>query len=134
MLKLELVDVAKRFNPEMPVVRGVNIKLSEAKMLVLLGPSGCGKTTILRMIAGLLNPDEGSIAVDGTMVAGPGWGWLPERRNLGMVFQSYAVWPHKTVFENVAYGLELRRLPRDEISRQVGQALELVKRGHLSRC
>ena len=132
MLKLELVNVVKRFGKEgEAVIRGLSTIVAEGQMLVLLGPSGCGKTTALQLVAGLLHPDDGSIIIDGKAVAGPGWGLPPERRNLGMVFQSYAVWPHRTVFENVAYGLELRSVPRDELRRKVQQALELVHLGEL---
>ena len=132
MLKLELVNVVKRFASEgEPVIRGLSTTVAEGQMLVLLGPSGCGKTTTLQLVAGLLHPDDGSIIIDGKAVAGPGWGLPPERRNLGMVFQSYAVWPHKTVFENVAYGLELRSVPREELRRRVQQALDLVHLGEL---
>ena len=132
MLKLELIDVVKRFSEQgEAVIRGLSTSVAEGEMVVLLGPSGCGKTTTLQMVAGLLHPDGGSILVDGKPVAGAGWGLPPERRNLGMVFQSYAVWPHKTVFENVAYGLELRSLPREEIRRKVQQALDLVHLGEL---
>jgi len=130
MLKLELVNVVKRFvNEGDAVIRGLSTTVAEGQMLVLLGPSGCGKTTTLQLVAGLLHPDDGSIIIDGKAVAGPGWGLPPERRNLGMVFQSYAVWPHKTVFENVAYGLELRSMPREEIRLKVQKTLDLV---HLS--
>jgi iron(III) transport system ATP-binding protein len=130
MLKLELINVVKRFGDHAEaVIRGLSTTVAEGQMLVLLGPSGCGKTTTLQLVAGLLHPDDGSILVDGKAVAGPGWGLPPERRNLGMVFQSYAVWPHKTVFENVAYGLELRSMPRQEIRLKVQKTLDLV---HLS--
>jgi ABC-type Fe3+/spermidine/putrescine transport system ATPase subunit len=112
-------------------IRGLSTTVAEGQMLVLLGPSGCGKTTTLQLVAGLLHPDDGSIIIDGKAVAGPGWGLPPERRNLGMVFQSYAVWPHKTVFENVAYGLELRSVPREELRRRVQQTLDLVHLGEL---
>ena len=132
MLKLELVNVVKRFvNEGEAVIRGLSTSVAEGQMLVLLGPSGCGKTTTLQLVAGLLHPDDGSIVIDGKAVAGPGCGLPPERRNLGMVFQSYAVWPHKTVFENVAYGLELRSVPREELRRKVQQALDLVHLGEL---
>ena len=132
MLKLELIDVVKRFGDRAEaVIRGLSITVAEGQMLVLLGPSGCGKTTTLQLVAGLLHPDDGSILVDGKAVAGPGWGLPPERRNLGMVFQSYAVWPHKTVFENVAYGLELRSMPREEIRLKVQKTLDLVHLGEL---
>ena len=132
MLKLELINVVKRFGDRAEaVIRGLSITVAEGQMLVQLGPSGCGKTTALQLVAGLLHPDDGSILVDGKAVAGPGWGLPPERRNLGMVFQSYAVWPHKTVFENVAYGLELRSMPREEIRLKVQKTLDLVHLGEL---
>ena len=125
--KLEIANVVKRFGDGADaVIKGLSATIVEGQMLVLLGPSGCGKTTTLQLVAGLLHPDDGSIFVDGKQVAGPGWGLPPERRNLGMVFQSYAVWPHKTVFENVAYGLELRSMPREQIKRKVADALRLV--------
>src|SRR5215471_13622733 len=125
--KLLIDQVVKRFGDGADaVIKGLSATVAEGQMLVLLGPSGCGKTTTLQLVAGLLHPDDGSISVDGKQVAGPGWGLPPERRNLGMVFQSYAVWPHKTVFENVAYGLELRSVSRDAIRRRVLDALRLV--------
>ncbi len=130
MSKLQLINLVKRFG-EQTVVRGLSARVAEGHMLVLLGPSGCGKTTTLRLVAGLMQPDDGSILIDGRTVAKAGWGLPPERRNLGMVFQSYAVWPHKTVFENVAYGLELRRISRRDIQRRVQQALDLVHMGDL---
>jgi len=132
MMKLELINVVKRFGDQAEaVIRGLSTTVAEGQMLVLLGPSGCGKTTTLQLVAGMLHPDDGSILVDGKAVAGPGWGLPPERRNLGMVFQSYAVWPHKTVFENVAYGLQLRSVPREELRRRVQEALDLVQLGEL---
>ena len=132
MMKLELINVVKRFSDQAEaVIRGLSTTVAEGQMLVLLGPSGCGKTTTLQLVAGMLHPDDGSILVDGKAVAGPGWGLPPERRNLGMVFQSYAVWPHKTVFENVAYGLQLRSVPREELRRRVQEALDLVQLGEL---
>jgi ABC-type Fe3+/spermidine/putrescine transport system ATPase subunit len=125
--KLEIKSIVKRFGDGADaVIKGLSATVAEGQILVLLGPSGCGKTTTLQLVAGLLHPDDGSIFVDGKQVAGPGWGLPPERRNLGMVFQSYAVWPHKTVFENVAYGLELRSMSRDTIKRKVADALRLV--------
>jgi ABC-type Fe3+/spermidine/putrescine transport system ATPase subunit len=93
----------------------------------LLGPSGCGKTTTLRMLAGLEHPDAGVIRIGGETVAGPGVRVPPERRGLGMVFQSYAVWPHRSVEANVAYPLALRRLPKTEIAERVREALRWVR-------
>ena len=126
--KLELTDLVKRFaRSSNAAVSGLTLAVDEGEMLVLLGPSGCGKTTTLQLIAGLMDPDGGTVAIDGKAVAGPGWGLPPEKRNLGMVFQSYAVWPHKTVAENVAYGLQLRRVAGGEMKRKVGDVLDMVK-------
>jgi ABC-type Fe3+/spermidine/putrescine transport system ATPase subunit len=126
--KLQLTDLVKRFERSSgAAVGGLTLAVDEGEMLVLLGPSGCGKTTTLQLIAGLIHPDSGSVAIDGKAVAGPGWGVPPEKRNLGMVFQSYAVWPHKTVAENVAYGLQLRHIAGGEIKRKVADVLDKVK-------
>jgi ABC-type Fe3+/spermidine/putrescine transport system ATPase subunit len=126
--KLQITDLVKRFaQGRSAAVGGLTLAVDEGEMLVLLGPSGCGKTTTLQLIAGLMHPDAGSVVIDGQAVAGPGWGFPPEKRNLGMVFQSYAVWPHKTVAENVAYGLSLRRVAGDAMRRKVADVLDMVK-------
>jgi iron(III) transport system ATP-binding protein len=106
----------------------VSLEAAEGKFLTLLGPSGCGKTTTLRMIAGLERNDAGSIRIGGRLVSSPEESVFvpPERRNIGMVFQSYAIWPHMSVFENVAYPLRIRRRPKDEIRRRVAETLELL--------
>jgi ABC-type Fe3+/spermidine/putrescine transport system ATPase subunit len=109
------------------VVRGLTLEVREGELVSLLGPSGCGKTTTLRMLAGLEHPDAGVIRIGGEVVAGPGVRVPPERRGLGMVFQSYAVWPHRTVEANVAYPLALRRLPRAEVATRVQEALRWVR-------
>ncbi len=93
----------------------------------LLGPSGCGKTTTLRLVSGFVVPDGGSIRVAGQVMSSAGRVVPPEKRDMSMIFQSYALWPHLTVAENVAYGLKLRRLPRDEIKRGVRTLLERMK-------
>jgi iron(III) transport system ATP-binding protein len=92
----------------------------------LLGPSGCGKTTTLRLIAGYLTPDSGTISVGDRLVSAPDKVVPPEERGMGMVFQNYAVWPHKTVFENVAFGLRVRGMARDDTRNRVAKVLELV--------
>ena len=94
--------------------------------MTLLGPSGCGKTTTLRLIAGYLTPDAGTIEVDGRVLSSPGSVVPPEARGMGMVFQNYAIWPHKTVFENVVFGLKLRKVPAAEAKKKVQDALALV--------
>ena len=109
-------------------VDDVSFTLEKGKMLALLGPSGCGKTTILRMIAGLIEPSSGSIIVDGREIAN-----VPvHRRGIGMVFQAYALFPHLSVEQNVSFGLEMRNVPRAEREQRVRQALELVKLAHLA--
>ena len=119
--QVRLENIGKRYG-EQWVVRGVNLNIRAGDFFTFLGPSGCGKTTLLRMIAGFAIPDEGAIYLDDLDVSRlPPW-----QRDLGMVFQSYALWPHLTVFENIAFGLRERKLPRDEIIQRVNQALEMV--------
>ena len=124
---LEFRAVLKRFGP-LPAVDGVSFSVHPGEILTLLGPSGCGKTTTLRLIAGLEEPDEGEILVDGAVVAAPGKGIFvaPDKRRLGMVFQSYAIWPHLTVFENVAFPLRVRRTPTQSVRQRVDHALASV--------
>ncbi len=125
MSDVELEGVRKRFG-NAQVVDGIDLKVVAGERLALLGPSGCGKTTLLRMIAGLERPDGGAIRIGGELVAGGAW-VPPEARGLGMVFQSYAVWPHRTVRENVAYPLRLRRAP--DADARADAALAKVKLG-----
>jgi iron(III) transport system ATP-binding protein len=112
-----------------PAVRGVSFNVLPGEQLTLLGPSGCGKTTTLRAIAGLEQPTTGEIRIDGITVYSSqrGINIRAEKRGLSMVFQSYAIWPHMTVFENVAYGLRVRRTAAAEIAERVDQALEMVQ-------
>ncbi len=124
-IKLELFNVGKSFG-RAPVVRDVSLTVEEGEFVVILGPSGCGKTTTLRMIAGLERPDAGVISIDGAVVSGIDRFVGPERRAIGMVFQSYAIWPHMTVFENAAYPLRVRGVPMAERRRRVDDVLALV--------
>ena len=118
---LEVRGVGKRYGAAW-ALRDVSLRVEPGEFFTLLGPSGCGKTTALRLIAGFLDPDEGEILIDGAPVAGvPPW-----RRDLGLVFQSYALWPHLSVFEHVAFGLRERRVPRAERRQRVQDALRLV--------
>lgn len=121
MADLGLVGVTKRFG-EVAAVRDLTLTVRSGELVALLGPSGCGKTTTLRLVAGFEAPSEGHVLLGGRDVTGE----PPERRNCGMVFQHYALFPHMTVEENVAFGLEMRRLPRAEVRRRVGEILERV--------
>lgn len=124
MVEIELRNLTKRFG-EVTAADNVNLTIKDGEFFTLLGPSGCGKTTTMRMIAGLEFPTEGQVLFDGQDVT-----HLPSyERNTGMVFQNYALWPHMKVFENVAYGLNVRKVPQDEIKERVKEALEQVKLG-----
>src|SRR6185437_6526401 len=116
---------------DVQAVRGVSFTVAPGEQLTLLGPSGCGKTTTLRAVAGLEQPTAGEIRIGGAPVYSSALRVnIPaEKRGLSMVFQSYAIWPHMTVFENVAYGLKVRRRPRAEIDKKVRSALDLVQMG-----
>ncbi|HVX43249.1 MAG TPA: ABC transporter ATP-binding protein [Mycobacteriales bacterium] len=108
------------------IIDSLELEVQAGELVCLLGPSGCGKTTTLRMIGGFITPDSGRILIDGRDVtAAP-----PERRPTAMVFQNYALWPHMTVFKNVAFGLRLRKLPKNEIRDRVHAALEMVNLTH----
>src|SRR5262245_29022652 len=117
-----------------PILKGVAMTLNRGEVVSLLGPSGSGKTTLLRAVAGLEVPHEGRIMIgDKTVFAGAARIDVPaEGRNLGLVFQSYALWPHKTVFENVAYGLKLRKVAAGDIGTRVKDALEQLSLAHLA--
>jgi ABC-type Fe3+/spermidine/putrescine transport system ATPase subunit len=126
MAKLEIDDVTMSFG-DMRAVDHVSLRVAEDETVVLLGPSGCGKTTLLRLIAGFYRPQTGAIRIACKTVASPTIMVPPEKRSLSMVFQSYAVWPHKTVFENLAYGLRLRRMDTKTIAAKVRDALATVR-------
>jgi iron(III) transport system ATP-binding protein len=123
------VDRLELYYGNVPAVRGVSFNVLPGEQLTLLGPSGCGKTTTLRAIAGLEQPTAGEIRIDGATVYSSqrGINIRAEKRGLSMVFQSYAIWPHMTVFENVAYGLRVRRTGAAEIAERVDRALEMVQ-------
>ncbi len=123
--KLVLEDLGKRYG-DVVAVDSINLRVPAGRFVSLLGPSGCGKTTTLRMIAGLEQPSGGRILVDGRTLSDPERVVPPERRGMGMVFQSYAVWPHLTVTDNVAYGLKFKGLQRGEIAKRVSALLDLV--------
>lgn len=118
---LQLRGVLKRYGATLGV-GPIEFDIKEGEFLTLLGPSGCGKTTTLHIVAGLLFPDEGEVVLDGKDITGHD----PQHRDMGLVFQNYALFPHKSIFDNVAFGLRMRKVPRDEIATRVGRMLELV--------
>src|SRR6476646_10032479 len=125
---LDVTDLRKQFSIGRPAIDGVSFAVPAGEIVVLLGPSGCGKTTTLRCVAGLEHPTSGEISIAGRLVSSPERGILvpPRARDLGMVFQSYAVWPHMTVRQNVVYPLKHRDIPRGEARRMVDETLALV--------
>ena len=128
MSEVILRQVSKRFG-ETLAVQNFNATIADGEFVSFLGPSGCGKTTTLRMVAGFLEPTEGEILIGERMVSSVKQriSIPPEKRHIGMVFQSYAVWPHKNVFENVAYPLRIQKKKKDELRDKVEQVLGLVK-------
>src|SRR5215813_10033321 len=120
---VELRGLTKRYG-EVAVVDDVSLTIEHGRLVCLLGPSGCGKTTTLRLIAGFVEPSAGEIRVGDQLMSSPARTLPPERRNMSMIFQSYALWPHMTVAENVSYGLKLRKLDRATIDRKLAAILD----------
>ncbi|GGB06203.1 ABC transporter ATP-binding protein [Brucella endophytica] len=127
MAFLTLERINKSYG-ELTAVSDVDLSVGKGEFISLLGPSGCGKTTTLQMIAGLVEPTSGRIMLDGRDITHE----KPNRRGLGIVFQSYALFPHMTVAQNVAFGLEMRKVPRTERDKRVGEILELVHLGGMA--
>src|SRR5712675_2717414 len=123
MASVELRGLTKRYGA-LAVVDDVSLTIAHGSLVCLLGPSGCGKTTTLRLIAGFVEPTAGEIRVGEKVVSSPARTVPPERRNMSMIFQSYALWPHMTVAENVAYGLKLRKNDRATIRSKVATILD----------
>ena len=121
MANVSLKSVVKRFG-EVVAVNKVDLDIADEEFLVLVGPSGCGKTTTLRMIAGLEEVDEGEIYIDDILVNDV----PPKDRDIAMVFQNYALYPHMDVYNNMAFGLKLRKFPKDEIDRRVKEAADIL--------
>src|ERR671937_518611 len=123
MATLELIGLTKQFGTaNVAAVHDVNLKVGDGEFLCILGPSGCGKSTALRMIAGFEEPTSGDVQIDGVSIVNI----PPNRRPTAMVFQKYTLWPHMRVYDNIAFGLRLRHLPKQEIDREVQSALDLV--------
>jgi iron(III) transport system ATP-binding protein len=120
---VELRGLVKRYGP-LAVVDDVSLTIEHGRLVCLLGPSGCGKTTTLRLIAGFVEPSAGEIRVGEQVISSPSRTLPPERRNMSMIFQSYALWPHMTVAQNVAYGLELRKVDRETVKSKLKAILE----------
>lgn len=129
MARIELEDVGKTFDGTVAAVADLTLSIPDGSFITLLGPSGCGKTTTLRMIAGLERPDRGEIRLDARRLFSAHTGeWVPaEKRGVGLVFQSYALWPHMTVEQNVAFGLEMKGVTRQERRKRVGWVFELLR-------
>src|SRR5579883_160857 len=121
-------DLSKRYGDTVAVA-AVDLAIEEGEFVTLLGPSGCGKTTTLRLIAGYVEPSGGQVLLDGADVTHA----PPQRRNMGMVFQSYALFPHMTVYDNLAFALQIRKWPREKIRARVREMLELVRLPQIER-
>ena len=121
MSYLEIKNLQKKYTKDGPlVVNNMNLSIEKGEFIVFLGPSGCGKTTTIRMISGLEDISGGEILIDGEDVIGK----KPKDRGVSMIFQSYAIWPHMTVFDNIAYPLKLQKVPKAEIKKRVTAAAE----------
>ncbi len=122
MAFLELQQISAGYNRHEPVLLDFSLSVEKGKLISLLGPSGCGKTTTLRLIAGFITPFTGKVVLNGKDITKA----PPHTRNIGLVFQSYALFPHLTVFDNIAFGLRMRKVPRDEINERVFKTLSIV--------
>jgi iron(III) transport system ATP-binding protein len=127
---VDLSGIRKSYG-SLTVADGIDLAIAHEELVCLLGPSGCGKTTTLRLVAGFMSPDAGTIAVGGQVLSSAAATVPPERRNMSMIFQSYALWPHMTIAENVAYGLKVRGMKRAEIERKVARILDIAKLAQL---
>ena len=127
MASVELTNVRKVYAGGVEAVKGINLDIGDGALCVLVGPSGCGKSTLLRMIAGLETITEGTLRIGDAAVNGLG----PAERDIAMVFQNYALYPHMKVYDNMAYGLRNRGMPKDQIDKRVREAAQILELGHL---
>ncbi len=127
MASVELKQVVKSYDGKHNVIHGIDLEIQHGEFVVFVGPSGCGKSTLLRMVAGLESITGGEITIDGKLVNDV----HPRHRDIAMVFQDYALYPHKTLYENMAFGLRLRKTPEDEIRRRVMEAAQLLRIDHM---
>jgi multiple sugar transport system ATP-binding protein len=127
MARVEFIDVKKVYDGNVVAAEDINLVIEDEELMVLVGPSGCGKSTVLRMVAGLEEVSEGEIRFDGNVVND----MSPKQRNVAMVFQNYALYPHMSVYDNLAFSLKLRKYSKDEIKRKVGEAAEVLGIDHL---
>ncbi|MEO7742602.1 MAG: sn-glycerol-3-phosphate import ATP-binding protein UgpC [Usitatibacter sp.] len=125
MAEISLKDVKKSYTAKLQVIHGVSVDIADGEFIVIVGPSGCGKSTLLRMIAGLETITEGEIAIAGRVVNDV----EPKDRNIAMVFQNYALYPHMSVYENMSYGLRIRRMSKEEIDQRVQRAAKILELG-----
>ena len=127
MSNLSLRGIYKRYAGGVTAVTDFNLEIADKEFIILVGPSGCGKSTTLRMIAGLEEISDGELYIGGELMNNV----APKDRDIAMVFQSYALYPHMTVFENMAFGLKLRKIPKDEIKSRVEEAARILDISHL---
>ncbi len=127
MAEVEFRNVSRRYAGGVAALKDLSLTVADGEFLILVGPSGCGKSTALRLLAGLDKPSDGEIRIGGQVVNGLG----PGQRDIAMVFQNYALYPHMTVYKNLAYGLKQRKTPRPEIERRVRETAELLQIGEL---
>ncbi|MDY0745714.1 sn-glycerol-3-phosphate ABC transporter ATP-binding protein UgpC [Paucibacter sp. R3-3] len=127
MAAVELKNVAKSYDGKIPIIHGIDLEIKDGEFVVFVGPSGCGKSTLLRMIAGLETISSGELRIGGDKVNDK----PPRARDIAMVFQDYALYPHKSLYDNMAFGLRLRKTPEDEIKKRVMDAARLLRIDHM---
>ncbi|MDQ6925108.1 MAG: ABC transporter ATP-binding protein, partial [Candidatus Eremiobacteraeota bacterium] len=133
MARIDIAGLTKAYGKNgARAVDAIDLAIADGEVMALVGPSGCGKTTTLQLLAGFLKPDAGTISVGEREVSSARHVVPPEKRRMSLIFQSYAVWPHKTVFENVAYGLRVMNLGRSEIEDRTREVLRSVRMAELA--